>query len=74
MKIKRIHLKNFKRFTDLEIVGIPESVKLVVVVGPNGSGKSSLFDAFISWHRQKVGWGRDSDEAYYRKGENDEFS
>lgn len=74
MKIKRIHLKSFKRFTDLEITGIPEAAKLVVVVGPNGSGKSSLFDAFISWHRQKAGWGVDGDQAYYRKGEENDFS
>lgn len=74
MKVKRIHLKSFKRFTDLEISGIPDTAKLVVVVGPNGSGKSSLFDAFISWHRQKAGWGRDSDEAYYRKGDETTFN
>jgi predicted ATPase len=74
MRVKRIHLKSFKRFTDLEISGIPQSAKLVVIVGPNGSGKSSLFDAFISWHRQKAGWGRDSDEAYYRKGDESAFS
>lgn len=74
MKVKRIHLKSFKRFTDLEITGIPETAKLVVVVGPNGSGKSSLFDAFISWHRQKAGWGRDGDEAYYRKGDEIAFT
>jgi predicted ATPase len=74
MKVKRIHLKSFKRFTDLEITGIPDTAKLVVVVGPNGSGKSSLFDAFISWHRQKAGWGRASDEAYYRKGDESSFS
>ena len=74
MKVKRVHLKSFKRFTDLEIVGIPETAKLVVVVGPNGSGKSSLFDAFMSWHRQKAGWGASGDEAYYRKGDESSFS
>jgi len=74
MKVKRIHLKNFKRFSDLEISGIPDTAKLVVVVGPNGSGKSSLFDAFISWHRQKAGWGHDGDQAYYRKGDERGFS
>jgi predicted ATPase len=74
MKIKSIHLKSFKRFTDLEITGIPATAKLVVVVGPNGSGKSSLFDAFISWHRQPAGWGRDGDEAYFRKGDESTFN
>jgi predicted ATPase len=46
MKIKRIRLQNFKRFTDLTIENIPETSKLVLLVGANGSGKSSLFDAF----------------------------
>lgn len=46
MRIKNIHLKNFKRFTDLSINDIPEKSKLVLLVGSNGSGKSSLFDAF----------------------------
>ena len=45
MKIKSIHLKDFKRFTDLKIEGIPETAKLVVMIGPNGCGKSSVFDA-----------------------------
>jgi len=73
MKVKSIHLKSFKRFTDLEISGIPETAKLVVV-GPNGSGKSSLFDAFITWHRLKAGWGRDGDQSYYHKGTEADFS
>lgn len=50
MKIKEIHLEQFKRFTDLTVANIPQSVKLVVLVGPNGCGKSSLFDAFKSYH------------------------
>ena len=45
MKIKSIHLKDFKRFTDLKIEEIPETAKLVVMIGPNGCGKSSVFDA-----------------------------
>ena len=50
MKIKNVHLSNFKRFTDLTISDISPQAKLVVLVGPNGCGKSSLFDAFKSWH------------------------
>ena len=51
MKIKTIHLQNYKRFVDLTITDIPENTRLVVLIGPNGSGKSSLFDAFLlkSW-------------------------
>jgi AAA15 family ATPase/GTPase len=46
MKISRIHLTNFKRFTDLLIDNIPANARLVLLIGSNGSGKSSLFDAF----------------------------
>lgn len=46
MKISKIYLTNFKRFTNLLIDNIPNTTKLVVLIGSNGSGKSSLFDAF----------------------------
>jgi AAA15 family ATPase/GTPase len=46
MKIKNLQLKNFKRFTDLTLQGIPDNAKLVLLIGSNGSGKSSVFDAF----------------------------
>ncbi|MCA8831969.1 AAA family ATPase [Hymenobacter pini] len=46
MRISEVRLKEFRRFTDLTITGIPATARLVVLVGPNGSGKSSLFDGF----------------------------
>lgn len=46
MRIRKLHLKNFKRFTDLTINNIPDEAKLVLLIGSNGSGKSSIFDAF----------------------------
>ncbi|MBI0075067.1 AAA family ATPase [Commensalibacter sp. M0357] len=46
MKIKNVQIRNFKRFTELKIEGIPETAKMVVLVGPNGCGKSSVFEAF----------------------------
>ena len=49
MKIKSIKLKDFKRFTDLTIEGLPEIAKLVVIIGPNGCGKSSVFDALNAY-------------------------
>jgi len=48
MRITRLQLKNFKRFTDLTIESIPKEAKLVLLIGSNGSGKSSIFDAFNS--------------------------
>ena len=45
MRINKIELKNFKRFTDLTIQNIPDTAKLVLLIGANGSGKSSVFDA-----------------------------
>lgn len=47
MKVKSARLRNYKRFTDLQITDIPEEARLIVMIGPNGSGKSSLFDAFL---------------------------
>ena len=70
MRIKSIHLKNFKRFTDLLIKDIPETAKLVVVVGPNGCGKSSLFDGILRYYMAQSGVGRVFDAScisYYRK-------
>jgi predicted ATPase len=67
MRITRIRLKNFKRFTDLVIRDIPETTKLVVVVGPNGCGKSSLFDALLHWYRNASGFGINNDLQYFRK-------
>ena len=60
MKINEIRLKQFKRFTDTTITGIPQSARLIVLAGPNGSGKSSLIDAAYVWHGQnwagRGGW------------------
>jgi AAA15 family ATPase/GTPase len=46
MRISKVELKNFKRFTELKIEYIPHNAKLVLVIGSNGSGKSCVFDAF----------------------------
>ena len=69
MKIKSIHLQNFKRFTDLRIQNIPEIAKLVVLLGPNGCGKSSLFDALHYESHSYKGLGRvsEGDLDYYSK-------
>ena len=57
MRITSVHLRNYKRFTDLRITDIPQSARLVVMVGSNGSGKSSVFDAFLlKSHSQRNNW------------------
>ena len=51
MKIKKIELNNFKRFTHLLVEGLPETTKLVVLVGPNGSGKISFMEAMNHYYK-----------------------
>ena len=48
MNIEALHLKNFKRFSDLRIdlSALHGPPKLILLIGANGSGKSSIFDAF----------------------------
>ncbi len=68
MKVQEIKLKNFRRFTDLEISGIPASAKLVLLIGSNGSGKSSVFDAFELFNTISKGESVDQNTwSYYRK-------
>jgi hypothetical protein len=67
MKIARITLKNYKRFTDLTISEIPVTAKLIVLVGPNGCGKTSLFDAFYHWYRLHGQLGVHQDKLYHVK-------
>ena len=45
MKIKSIKLQNFKKFSNLTIDNLPDTVKLVVLLGPNGCGKSLLIES-----------------------------
>ncbi len=65
MKIQNISIKDFKRFKDLKISGLPESARLIVLIGPNGCGKSSLFDAINGWVRTRTRGIHFSLGAYY---------
>jgi hypothetical protein len=51
MKIKKIELNNFKRFTHLVVEDIPETAKLIVLVGPNGSGKTSFMESMNHYYK-----------------------
>ena len=47
LRIRKIHLKETKRFKDL-IIDLGDNPKrLVALIGPNGCGKSSVFDAIV---------------------------
>ena len=69
MKIKRIALNKFKRFADLEITGIPEAAKLIILVGPNGSGKTSLFESLNHWYQLNAFGQPGSQDYIEKKGE-----
>lgn len=47
MKIKKLHIKNFKSIADLEII---EPNPFTVFIGPNGAGKSNIFEALEFWN------------------------
>src|ERR1039457_4770965 len=69
MKISKLQLKNFKRFTNLTIDNIPSETKLVLLIGSNGSGKSTVFDAFSFINnriKRDIGLAEDYTD-YYRK-------
>lgn len=66
MRIEKVELSNFKRFTHLIVEDIPESAKLVVLVGPNGSGKTSFMEAMNHYHKC-AGYGDAGDYQYLSK-------
>lgn len=66
MRIREIKLNKFKRFTDLTITDIPETIKLVILVGPNGCGKTSVFEGLNYWYKYK-GFRQYGNKDYYVK-------
>lgn len=66
MRIKRVELNNFKRFTHLTVESIPETAKLIVLVGPNGSGKTSFMEALNHYYKF-AGYGDVGESNYLSK-------
>ena len=67
MRFKSATIKNFKRFTNLTVQGIPDTARLIVLAGPNGCGKSSFFDALYTSHRWNSNKHREWDVEYHVK-------
>lgn len=75
MRVSKVELTNFKRFTRLIIDKIPGDAKLVLLIGSNGSGKSSVFDAFDYLSKGEfkgLPFNQEETYAYYRKYKNTE--
>ena len=47
MRIKKLHLKKYKRFFDLTIDLGEDPKRVIALIGPNGCGKSSVFDSML---------------------------
>lgn len=66
MRIKRVELNDFKRFTHLTVEDIPETAKLIVLVGPNGSGKTLFMEALNHYYKF-AGYGDVGESNYLSK-------
>ena len=66
MRIKRVELNDFNRFTHLTVEDIPETAKLIVLVGPNGSGKTSFMEALNHYYKF-AGYGDVGESNYLSK-------
>ncbi len=76
MKIKKIHLSEYKRFLDLTIDLGENPARIVALVGPNGCGKSSVFDAILYEFNQygRIGGTRNRDYNYHSLLQDPQFN
>ena len=51
MKIKRVELNNFKRFSHLIVEDLSSTTKLVILIGQNGSGKTSFLESMNHYYK-----------------------
>ena len=77
MRIKKLHLQNFRGFENLEMT-FPETSNVVVLIGKNGSGKTRILDAIAAdykLHLEKLYSIMPHSEDYeYNKESNDFFA
>lgn len=76
MFVKKIEMKDYKRFHDLTIDLGNTPKRIVALVGPNGCGKSSVFDAmlFVSNAYGKKGQGDPRDYHYHSLNQDPAFN
>lgn len=67
MKFKKATIKDFRRFSNLTVQGIPDTAMLIILAGPNGCGKSSFLDALHTWHKWSSQKSQSWDEDYHVK-------
>ena len=51
MRFKSATIKDFKRFTNLRVQGIPDTARLIVLAGPNGCGQVLLLRGTVKLSR-----------------------
>ena len=76
MFIKKIQMKDYKRFHNLTIDLGDNPKRIVALVGPNGCGKSSVFDSmlFISNSYNTIGSGDMKDYHYHSLKQNPSYN
>ena len=76
MRIKKMHLTDYKRFNDLTIDLGETPSRIIALVGPNGCGKSSIFDAmlYIANYHWQIGDSGQKDYKYHSLSSNPGFN
>ena len=76
MKVKKLVVKNYKRFKDLTIDLGETPKRIIALIGPNGCGKSSVFDAMLFKNNTYNSLGRygNKDYKYHSLMHSDNYS
>ncbi len=76
MRIKKIRLKEYKRFHDLTIDLGEKPKRIIALIGPNGCGKSSVFDGILYYNNvhQQIGNKGYKDSSYHSMTQSNDFN